>query len=351
MQMKMERDTVNRRRCTRLAQAVLCGTVTLAVAGLLLIMAGGCAARALAVAEGISGGKRYVEGALAYHEGDRVRAIAALRSALEENPNLIMARFLLGTIYREKGDYEAAAAEYRRVVELDPYSYTNHYNLGLMYHLLNRLQEAAVSYLQALKLNPQDPKSNMNLGLVYTALGNAELGLPYVRRAVELAPTSAEAHANLAVVYDSLRDYRSAETAYRRAIELDPGRVETAVNLAGCLLAQKRYAEAVSVYEQLLRENDGSLLRERYGHALLYAGRVEDAIRQFETALKLDARNFHACNGLGEAMLAQYRQGFMLDETKRNEAIRWWRKSLQINPHQPRIEALLIEYDRNTLFP
>lgn len=327
------------------------GALAAGLTAALLTFAGGCGGRPVATADTISGGRSYVQAALAYQEGDRVRAMAALKSALEDNPNLIMARFLLGTIYREKGEYEAAAGEYRRVVELDPYSYVSHYNLGLMYHLLNRLQEAAISYLQAIRLNPRDAKSNMNLGLVYTALGNAELGLPYVRKAVELAPDMAEAHANLAVVYDSLRDYRSAEGAYRRAIELDPARVETAVNLGGCLVAQKRYAEAISVYQQLLRQHDGSLLRERYGYALLYAGRIDDAVREFNAALKLDPRNYHACNGLGEAMLAQYRQGFMLEEAKRAEAIRWWDRSLKINPNQPRIEAMLIEYGRNALFP
>ncbi len=293
----------------------------------------------------------YVQAALAYQDGDRERAITALRNALQENPDLIMARFLLGSIYRDKGEYESAADQYKRVIELDPYTYTNHYNLGLMYHLLNRLQEAAVSYLQALKLNPQDAKSNMNLGMVYAALGNPELGLPYVRRAAELAPRSAETMSNYAVVLDTLGQYPAAEDAYRKAMELDSDRMETAVNLAGCLVAQKRYSEAISVYDNVLKGHDSSLLRQRFGFALLQAGRLDDAAAQFKLALDQNAQNYQACNGLGDVQIARYRQSSLLDETKRDAAIKWWKKSLEINPQQPRVSALVIEYSGEKLFP
>src|SRR5438132_2540681 len=83
--------------------------------------------------------KLYVRGALDYQQQNYDRSMRSLEAAIRSDPNLIMARFLLGTIYREKGEYEAAAQQYQRVTQLDPYAYTNHYYLGLMNHLLNRL--------------------------------------------------------------------------------------------------------------------------------------------------------------------------------------------------------------------
>jgi tetratricopeptide (TPR) repeat protein len=56
-----------------------------------------------------SGNDLYVKGALAYQEGDRERAMAALQSAIQQNPDLIMARFLLGNIHRDRNEYAAAA--------------------------------------------------------------------------------------------------------------------------------------------------------------------------------------------------------------------------------------------------
>ncbi|HEX2971465.1 MAG TPA: tetratricopeptide repeat protein [Tepidisphaeraceae bacterium] len=299
----------------------------------------------------VKGNDDYVRGALAYQEGDRDRAVEALQLAIQENPDLIMARFLLGTIHKEKGQYEAAVQQFQQVVALDPYAYTNHYNLGLVYHLLNRLQEAASSYLQALNLNPQDLKSNMYLGLVYTALGKPQTGLPYATKATEINPQSAEAHANLAVVLDAVKDYPAAELAYRRAIELDSDRVETVINLAGNLAAQKRYKESISVYEQALKKTNSSLLRQRYGYALLGNNQYAQAIREFQTALELNSRNYQAMNGLGDALLAQYRDSAMLDEPKRTQAMDYLKKSLDLNPNQPRITALVKEYVQGAMFP
>jgi tetratricopeptide (TPR) repeat protein len=299
------------------------------------------------------GNSLYVQGALAYQEGNRDRALAALQSALQVNPDLIMARFLLGNIYKEQGEYAAAVEQYERVVELDPYVASNHYNLGLVNHLLNRLQIAAASYLQALQLNPADMRSNMNLGLVYTALGKPEQAIAYAQKAMDLDPRSAEAAANLGVVLDARGEYAAAERAYRRAIELDSDRVETAINLAGNLVSQKRPKEAIAVYEQILRttSNDSSLLRQRYGYALLQAERPDDAVRQFDLALKLNPQNYQAMNGMGDALLAQYRVSAMLDEKKRTAAVGYWKQSLALNPNQPRVAALIKEYAGAGLFP
>lgn len=293
----------------------------------------------------------YVDGALAYQEGDRERALSALQNALQDNPDLIMARFLLASLYRDKGQIESAAEQYRKVVELDPYSYSNHYNLGLMYHLLAKLQEAATSYLEAIRLNPVDAKSNMNLGLVYTALGKPDKGLPYAQKAVEVEPRSADAQSNLAVVLDSLGLFPEAERRYRTALELDSNRPETAINYAGNMVSQKKYKDAIAIYEQILRTRDNSLVRQRLGHAFLQAGRMDDAIREFDNALKQNLRNYQAHNGLGDVMIQQYRASAMLDEKKRGGAVAHWKASLEINPEQPRVRALLKEYTDKSLFP
>jgi tetratricopeptide (TPR) repeat protein len=324
----------------------------LAAVALLAATATGCVDFGRGSGQQLSRGNTlYVKGALAYQEGDKDRSMAALHSALQVNPDLIMARFLLGNIYKEKGEYAAAAEQYKRVVELDPYVAANHYNVGVVYHLLSRLQEAATSYLQALQLNPSDMRSNMNLGLVYTTLGKPDLGLQYAQKAVDLDPRSAEAAANLAVILDARGEYAAAESAYRRAIELDSDRAETAINLAGNLVSQRRYKEAIAVYEQVLRTNDTSLLRQRYGYALLQADRPDDAVRQFEQALKQNTQNYQAMNGMGDALLAQYRLSAMLDENKRTAAVAQWKQSLALNPRQPRVAALVKEYSGAGLFP
>lgn len=325
----------------------------LALAGVVIAggLLSGCAGSSSAPEQrNVNAKQLYVQGALAYQEGDRQRALEALHNALKENPDLIMARFLLGNVYRDKGQYAEAAEQYRRVTQLDPYSYKNFYMLGLMEHLLNRLQEAAGSYLRAVALNPEDPKSNMNLGLVYTALGKPEMGIAYSKKAAQLDPKNPEASANLGVVLDALGSHGDAELSYRRALEMDPSRTETLINLASSLMAQKRFKDAIPVYERALEKSDTTLVRQRYGFALLQAGRTDDAMAQFKKALEHNPQNYQALNGLGDAMMAQYFQSSMLDDAKRRAAVDFWQKSLAVNPNQERVKKLVAEYADRKLF-
>jgi Tfp pilus assembly protein PilF len=293
----------------------------------------------------------YASGAMALQEGQTERAVTDLKAAVGENPNLIMARFLLGNIYRDQGDLPQAAEQYERVVELDPYSYTNHYNLALTQHLMNHLRQARDSYLRAIDLKPDDFKSNMNLGLVYAATGEGNLGVPYARHATEINPASPDAWANLGVVLDAAGHLVDADNAYRKAIELDSTRLEPQYNLAANLVTREKYYEAVAIYERIVQKSDTSMAHERYGSALQHAGRTADAITQLNIALKLNPRNFRALNALGDSSMAQYRDSIMLDEQKRAAAIDYWQRSLLINPEQPRIAEMVKKYATAGLFP
>lgn len=283
----------------------------------------------------------YTEGMRAYRAGDREAAMRLLTRAVRDNPNLGAAHSALGDLYKDTGNYDSAATEYETVTRLDPYTADNFHRLALSYHFLNRLREAAANYLRAIKLNPTDWKSNMNLGLVYMALGDNNSAVEHCQRAVNLNPLSAAANANLGVVFDARGNRGQAEAAYRRALTIDPGQTGAALNLSRNLEEQRRPKEAVAVLEQVVRTADSAQVRRRYGDVLLAAGRDADAVRQYREALKLDPRYYPAMNALGAALIAQYRAGLLLDDRKRDEAVSAWRRSLEVNPDQPRIEAQL----------
>ena len=113
----------------------------------------------------------YVAGALAKDQGKREQAVERLLNAVTTNPNLIMAREMLGDLYREAGDYSKAEDEYEVLTKLDPYGSESWRKLGVAQQLREKLKVAADSYNRALKLNPKDWESAMNVGVVYFALG------------------------------------------------------------------------------------------------------------------------------------------------------------------------------------
>ncbi|HEY8668390.1 MAG TPA: tetratricopeptide repeat protein [Tepidisphaeraceae bacterium] len=292
----------------------------------------------------------YVEGARAYREGDRDHAISALSSAVQQNPDLIMARKMLGDMCRSGGDLENAAQQYEAVVRLDPYGFENFYNLGLTYQMMNRLEQAASNYLKSLKLNAKDADANLNLGLVYLALGQPADAEKYLQQALAIDANLGSAWANLGVALDAQAKYSDAENAYRKALELDPVRPSTLVNFASNLTVQGKSQEAIQTFEQATQREDSALARKRYGDALVLAKRYDDAIAQYEAALKLNKNYFPALNAEGLARIAQYKQGLELDDSKRGEAINLWRKSLEIKKDQPNVQALIRDWEKKALF-
>ena len=120
-------------------------TFAAALGGVLLcaVLAGGCAHRsadnaASAKPRTVQG---YVDAVQAKERGDTQGAIHALEGATQANPDLTMARDMLGDLYRAGGEYQKATVQYEALVRLDPYTALNHYKLGVSYHFLQRLQE------------------------------------------------------------------------------------------------------------------------------------------------------------------------------------------------------------------
>ena len=327
----------------------------------LLYLAGGCAGGGK-TAGNDSAINSYVAGVLAYQKGDSVKAMANLQDAVSKKDDLVMARSMLGDLYRSKNDYSAAKEQYEVVARLDPYDYLNHYHLGFVYQLLGELQDAAVSYLKALDLKPTDAPSNMYLGAVYVALSDSarispqermELrrrAVPYSERAAEINPNWPDAQANLGKALDAVGNYAKAEGAYRKSLDMDSDNTTTRLYLGENLLFQKKFHEARSVFSELVKIEDSPLNRKRLGDS--YAGELnfDDAINQYQAALKLDSLYYPALNEIGRVYVAQYEQGVELNADKRKAAIEVWQQSLAIRRSQPDVMALIQQYSKPKLF-
>lgn len=319
-----------------LACAALCAGLIVASAGC-GIGSGRRSARAL---------ENYVQGVEQYHAGNTDAAIQSLQDATQRDPDLTMAHALLGDLYRSRGNYIAAAKRYESLTRLDPYTAPNHYRLGVVYHMLNRVQDAVASYIRALELDPQDARSSTNLGLAYLSLGQPEDALRYTQRATILAPNSAAAWLNLGVALETSGDYAQAESAYRRSLDLDSSQVQTMLNLGLNLVQQGKNTDALIVMEQVLERSDTPQIRKRYADALARSGQYNRAVKEYEKVLESNPQSVEAINGIAYVRIAEYRKGLELDDSKRAAAIEMWKRSLALNPNQPRVQAALQDWSQ-----
>lgn len=275
-------------------------------------------------------------------------AFAAFGLALEENPRLVVAHLGIGDIYKERGNYELASVRYELSASLEPNNFDAHYNLGLCKQVLGDLPFAIKSYLRAIAINPDNSDANRDLAAAYLQDNKAGLATAYAERAVELDSESFAAWANLGFIYIRTGRHEDAVDAFRTASEMAGPNDDVAPVLLGLADAHIRvgnYVRAQNVLNSVIRTSPSSTAYERMGVSYFKLRRYEEALNNFQEALKLDAKDTAALNGQGVAYMTLYIEGGRDNTWQRDQALKSWRDSLEINPDQEAIKGLLARYN------
>ena len=286
----------------------------------------------------------YVRGYQAYQHGATTQAKTDLEAAVAANPDLLMARTILGEIYRKQRDYDNAARQYEVLSRADPYTLENHYFLGVSYQFLTRYRAAATAYLRGLNLEPNDFKSTMALGTVYLALGETADAVKYLDRATQLDPDSGAAWSNLGVALDANGSNALAETAYRKAMEREPKSTAIVQNLANNLLKQKKTGEAIYFWKGLVETEPTPFRRVRLAEAQVQGQDFAAADAQLAGVLKDQPSNVPALNAQAASKIRQYELSGFSNDKLRQSAVAAMRKSLSLNGDQPAVRKMVEEY-------
>ncbi|MHC4994977.1 MAG: tetratricopeptide repeat protein [Planctomycetota bacterium] len=291
-------------------------------------------------------------GATLVEEGNLENALRAFERALERDPNHVDAHVGVGDVYHQRGDFNVAADSYRQARDLNPSHYPANYKLGLMYHLLNRLQEAIESYLAALKLNPNSFEANFNLATAYLQTGQTTVALPYAERAVNLGAREAEpetlqaAFANLGAIYSSLGRHDDAVRSYLSAADQGELPPPIAGNLVNALIKTEEMQRALDTLSVLLVIEQKPEYYERLGYVNFKLGAYDDSLAAYDNALGMNPENTAALNGIGVNMMTRYLQNERRNPDERDQAVRAWQQSIQIDGDQPKILNLITRYSK-----
>ncbi|MCC6677385.1 MAG: tetratricopeptide repeat protein [Phycisphaerales bacterium] len=277
-------------------------------------------------------------------QGLAQQALVEFERAIESNPRLTVAYLGAGDIYRERGDYNAAESRYAKAAEIEPSNFDAQYLHGLTLQLLERVTESIRAYLRALSIRPDDFNANLNLATAYLQVNEPTQALPYAQRAVRIDSQSAAARTNLGAVYSALSRHDEAIVEYQQAAELTELSAPLLLNLADSLQKVGRYAEAVNTLKQLIRTEPSANAYERLGAALFRSKEYDEALVNFRKAVEIDANHFPALNGIGVCQLNRWVWSDQKDEAAHDEAMRVLRRSLQIEPRQPKIMELVSRY-------
>ncbi|MEM8739828.1 MAG: tetratricopeptide repeat protein, partial [Planctomycetota bacterium] len=279
-------------------------------------------------------------------EGMDDSALAALSLALEENPKLTEAYMGMGNIFLDRGDFDLALERFDRAVENDPNNHKALYRGGLAAQKNDQIDEAITRYLRALAIAPQDFESNREIASAYLQLGEPRTALPYARLATTVNPESQPAWSNLAATYSLLGQYESAIDAYRTANELGELADPVLLGLADAHIRLGNYPRAINTLNSLILSSPSGTAHERLGYALFKLRRFEQALDHYEESLQFDTEDIAALNGAGACYMTLYLEGQRENRFQKERAVECWRRSVMLQPQQPRIIDLLSRYSR-----
>jgi tetratricopeptide (TPR) repeat protein len=100
----------------------------------------------------------------------------------------------------------------------------------------------------------------------------------------------------------------------------------------------------VATLEQLEKSEPSAISSERLGVGLFGLRRYDEALAAFRKSIERDPNHYPGLNGIGVCLLNPWVFSQQQDREAHDEAIRSFRRSLQIERDQPQILELVSRY-------
>jgi Tfp pilus assembly protein PilF len=224
--------------------------LTLAVAGVLP----SCATSGSEKGDSVRDADWHYKMASGYFENHQIYpAIRSLNKALEMDPDMAQAHFLLGFIYSGRREYTKAIQHYKSALEIKPNYFTAKNNLGSVYLSMERWEDAQEIF-QSLVEEPMYPTPEMAHNNVGWALYNQreyEKALEHFKMAVFLKPQMCLAYNNIGMTHEEMGNISKAIDHFEKALKKCPNNyAEPHFRLGKIKQNRGNYAEAQRHFER-----------------------------------------------------------------------------------------------------
>lgn len=139
------------------------------------------------------------------------KAVAQLQKAIELDPRLPMAHFMLGEIYLFKSDVPGALKQFNEELKINPIAWMAYWRMGDAYTRVEDWNKAESALKQAAWLNPDFSGPFILLGKVELKKGLPDLAAGFLERAIKMDPNNYSAHYLLGTAYKQLGRQQEAD--------------------------------------------------------------------------------------------------------------------------------------------
>lgn len=208
----------------------------------------------------------------------------------------------------QEGLWEDAAAAWHQVIAANPRDAAAIASLGLVLSHEEKYSEAAEAYRRALKLNPKLPGVELNLGLAEFKQSHLREAIPPFQAALREQPSNLQARTLLGMTYYGTGQFAQAVPLLQYAVTRSPQNAELRGVLAQACLHARQFNCTLEQYKAILNANPNSaqahILAAEADDGL---NRTDDAVAEFEAAIKVAPQEPNVHFGLGYLLWKQHK--------------------------------------------
>jgi len=273
-------------------------------------------------------------------QGRWPEADAALKKALEFNPENGWIRIEMGTLYLDQDKLSEAAIEFKKAIAMGRNDSGVHCQLGRIYHRQGQWPEAEASLHKALELDPKNGGARMELGALYEDQSRFAEAAAELEGGFAIEPNNSGTHCEFGRISRKQERWAEAEAALRKALELDP-RSGTHCQLGRIYRRQGRSSEAEAALHRAIElDPQNGCAHVELGTLYEDQRKFIQATEEFESAVAVEPNNGGAHCQLGRKYRRQMRW---------REAEAALRKALELDPRNDgaRMELCALYQDRD----
>jgi tetratricopeptide (TPR) repeat protein len=159
---------------------------------------------------------------------------------------------------------------------------------GKLLLLEDKPREAEQAAREAIERDPDFDRGYTVLGEALIAQGQLEEGLNEIRRGVEVGQGYLRARLVLAAKLQDASRYDEAAAELRRVLTYDPDHPTAKENLGAIYLINSRYLDAIPLFREVFEATHDSRSANSLGIAYFNLNRMDEAIKAFGEAYRLD---------------------------------------------------------------
>ena len=237
--------------------------------------------------------------ALHIEQGELDKAIKDFEDLLKQNPENVAVHQALATTYASTKKYDEAIEHLGKAIELAPENALNYAMRAEVYEAQEKFDEALADLSHALKMQPNNGAALLARARLHYFRENLAEARADINQLLQERPGLSQGILLRSMIEAADGDFQKAIVDLQNILRADPTNVDLQLQLAAFYVADERPRKAIQVLSGILAADEGNwrALRSR-GDALLSVGKHEQAIQDYDTALKLAADNDGILNNL-----------------------------------------------------